>query len=326
MLKHIEVRGSEYDCGYQIGRQMKAAVHRRLDRLVPDRIFKKCESDLKKVHATCERKYPRFIAQLRGMADGANVDYWRILLLNAAELRTGKVSCTDIAEVIRGQALLTHNEDTGSTEGDHRQDCALVTNHLKGYSYTSFTYAGELSGNAYSWNSYGLFFSVNYLDPIRPKPLLNRTPRDFSARALIEAKNLGDAIRILRSSPDASGYHYYIGFKNRIVSVEQFQSKISVKEVKGVDAHANHYIHPKFAKGAPISKNSKFRQKRAEELLKQKTAPLKILTDRKDAPYAICRLAQDDGLTLSTVQFSPAKKRVVVFTPKTLKKEYSFRL
>ena len=302
---------------------MKAATHRRIERFVSSKIFAQCEKKLQTVERACKKKYPRILEQLRGIADGANVDYRHLLLLNAAELREGVGGCTDIAEVRKDHISLSHNEDTGEGQ-DTRDNCALVTFHMPHITFTSFVYAGEPGGDAYNWNSHGFFFGVNYLVPFKGKVALNRTPRDFTARALIEAKSISDALRILRSSPDASGYHYFMGQGKRLVSVEQWRGTINVKEVKGVEVHANHYLRVK--KNAPTEKSTSFRQKRAEQLVRQGVNGLNILTDRANAPYTICRLSKDNGLTLSTVQFLPLQKKVRIYTPGTLKQEYSFKL
>lgn len=327
MLKHIHVRGDEYECGVQLGAQLHTAVRRRLDRSISSAQMRKFQNKLQKIHETCLWNYPQFVAELRGIARGAQVDYWHILLLNAIELRSGKTGCTSVALVDDNRVLLSHNEDVGDGDPDQLVDCALVTYRLPDNVFTAFTYAGDLPGIAYAWNKHGLFFSVNYLEPRQSQPLAERVPRNFSARALINAKNIKNAVQILNASPDASGFHYYVGQGNKIISVEQSLSRVSVKNIRGTDAHVNHYTHSVFTKDAPDpGKSSRTRQRRLEKLLRQDIAPLTILSDRANKPYTICRLSRDKGRTLSTVQFISHKNKVVLYKPHTLLQESTFRL
>jgi hypothetical protein len=324
MLRHIEVRGDSYERGLQIGRELQDAIRRRLDRDISNALLERCRQDMDFTHDACERKYPEFVNELRGVATGADVDFWKIFLLNCEELREAEGGCTDVAEVSLKHISLAHNEDTGGV--DQPEDCALVTHYLKGLNFTAFTYAGELPGDAYSWNSHGFYFGVNYLKPLNPKPDPKRVPRDFTGRALVEAVDVEDGIQVLQNSPDASGYHYYMGSGDRIVSAEQYLDSVSLKEIAGIDVHANHYIHPKFANGAPKSLSSKFRQERAEELVKTGREAFEILVDRANAEFPVCQIPGDDGQTLSTAHFLPTENKVIIYTPSTLEKDFSFTL
>lgn len=326
MIKHFEVSGNYYECGFQIGQALKKVIQKRLDRLVTKEIFSIWEKDLPKVEEVCQSRFPNLISEIQGVADGAEVDFKRVLLLNCEELRYSEKGCTTIAEVSSKEISLTHNEDTGAEIGDHIEDCILITYNLPNLTFTSFLYAGELPGSAYNWNNLGLYFSVNYLDPLDPIPYPDRIPRDFTARALIEARDLEEALKILGTTSDASGYHYYIGKGDEIISVEQNLDKLSVLNVTGVIAHSNHYTHPQFANNMDIDQSSKFRLKRANEMIDDHKEALKILSDRTNAPYTICRLPEDDGLTLSTVKFLPRENKVIIYTPLSIEKEYELKL
>ncbi|KKQ34014.1 MAG: hypothetical protein US50_C0065G0005 [Candidatus Nomurabacteria bacterium GW2011_GWB1_37_5] len=323
MLKHIIVKGNYYSCGRQLGKIMKKSVHHRLNSAFSDSFFRKCRDDLKNIHETCDKYYPQYIKQLKGIATGAGVDYWRILLLNSPELRESRSGCTSIAKSIKGKVELFHNEDGWG--GERIKDCALVTYKYKHMTIHAFIYAGFLPGYAYSWNSKGTYFSVNYLIPINLKPL-SHVPRHFSACALTEARNIKDASRILRVSPDASGFHYYFGFQNEMLSIEQFHDKLSVKKIKGIDLHTNHYLHEFFGKKIPTDKNSIIRNKRGRDLIKKHTESLSILSDRNNPPNAICGKFGEKLHTLSTVHFSPLENKVTIYSPHTNKKIYELKL
>lgn len=325
MLKRFEVSGTEYECGHQVGTAMRRAIRACLKELITDRVFSRHTKALRAVHAAILKKHPNLIEQLRGMADGAGVDYWRLLLLNAPEIRKMKHGCTDIMEVTSERTAITHNEDTGGA-ASYIRDCALVTFKLKGLTFTSFVYPGELPGNSYNWNSHGIFFSVNYLRPLNNQFSASRIPRYFTACALNEAKDIDDALRILRASHCASGFHYNLGQGTRLLSVEQWEDELSVQKINGQYVHTNHYIHPLFVKRAPAAQESIMRLKQARELLTKDASSLRALADRTNKTYPVCGTGARTGVTLSTVQFLPLEGRVTIYTPHTLKKEFSFKL
>ncbi len=323
MLKIIEARGNYYDCGYQFGEQAKKHIEYRLKREVKDALFKKYQKALEEVHQTCKKYYPQFIREMEGMADGAKVDYWRLLLLNTPEIESRKGGCTTIAAKRDDGIFLVHNEDGG---GDERsQDCFLVHYVLPEVSFYAFVYAGEIPSGSYSWNSYGVYFSVNYLEPIRPD-ITDRVSRCFVARRLIEAKSIEDGISKLKSGHEASGYHYYLGKGTDLFSIEQFHDSVSIKEVRGIDVHTNHYLHPMFSAQAPTYKNSLIRYKQTLKLLEEKKDPMDILADRKHAPNSICTKLLENGHTISTIRFLPTENKVELYEPLSMKKVQTFSL
>lgn len=117
---------------------------------------------------------------------------------------------------------------------------------FKDFNYWSYSFLNELSGNTFSWNSAGLFFSMNYLYPIALE--LQNISQYFIARGLIEKKDIGEAIEFLNKADCASGFHFFIGncVTEEIVSVEKTPYDLSVKRVESLFGHTNHYIHPRF--------------------------------------------------------------------------------
>ncbi len=140
--------------------------------------------------------------------------------------------------------MLFHNEDGVKIE--QKKFMRVVKYVKKDITFNAFIYAGGLPGWAYSWNSKGLFISVNYLRPVKIN--LKNFPRSFICRALIESISINDAIKTIRKMDNASSVHWFIGKKNKIVSVEQLQNELSIINIEGIYPHTNHYLHPKFKK------------------------------------------------------------------------------
>ncbi len=252
----------------------------------------------------------------------AEVDSGR--LIEDLSRQLAEVTNAAIATNKAGSVKLFHNEDGPSCE--RSEDCFLLHFEIEdGASFYAYTYAGELPGGSYNWNNHHLYFSVNFV-ATRNKDVRGRVSRVFVARLLLEASTIEEAVEILRSSPDASGYHYCIGQGDRIVSVENCRSEVSVKEIIGLDVHSNHYIHPIFAKEAPCSEHSKVRLDRARKLLEQGSDPINILADRGSAPFSICTRPQEVSSTLSTVVFAPDEGIVTIYEPETLGKLFEFKI
>ncbi|MBI2474158.1 MAG: hypothetical protein HYV68_00485 [Candidatus Taylorbacteria bacterium] len=324
MLQIIEARGSSYDCGLAFGKAVARNIRYRLKTHFNNERFNRHLKELHEIYLCAEKYCPKLTSELHGMAEGAKIDFWHMLFLNSPEITHVESGCTSIAEKHGKTVRLFHNED--GIPKERTEDCFLV--HYKrtdGPSFFAFTSAGELPGGSFSWNEHRLFFSVNFLKPFKIR-LKKRVPRTFIARNLVEARTIDEAVELLKNGHDASGYHYYLGQKDRIVSVENFRSEVSVKNVKGVDLHTNHYTHPAFAEKAHIGKHSRIRTEQASNMLKAGAEPLTILANREYAPFSICTKRNENRHTISTVEFSPKEKKVTLFEPQTLRKEKEFEL
>lgn len=321
MLRVIEAAGDYFKCGQIFGSLCADSIVFRIDRELPTDALETYREELRNVDDLCRELYPEYIRELEGVAEGSGADYWHLLLLNTPELMERHQGCTTVAVSNNREQYLVHNEDGNANE--RTEDCVLLHYILPDRSFYAFTYAGELAGGSYSWNNSGLYFSVNYLKPINID-FDGRVSRNFVARKIIEAESIETAVSVLEHGQDVSGYHYYMGHAGRLVSIENFQNEVSLKEVTDTDVHANHYLHEKFASRAQGKGNSLTRQERAEELRNAGTEPLQILADRDNLPNAICTEFGEGLHTISTIGFYPQKGVVRLYEPGTLAlgKEY----
>jgi hypothetical protein len=315
-LDIVEARGDHYSCGRDYGAATKPNIVWRLERFVDSEEFNRSSEKLHAAQETCKQHFPQYLRELQGVADGAEVDFWKLFYFNLPELSDTDTGCTSIARRQGNKTLLVHNEDSVGEERSH--DGFLVHYTMPTVSFYAFVYAGELPGACYGWNSHGVFFTCNYLYLGFSPGLQERVSRTFVARQLMEATDINDAVTKLKSGQNASGYHNFIGKKGRLASVEQFQDEVSIRDVAGTDIHSNHYLHPQFAAKMESYKHSRMRYDRASRLLREGQDPLRVLADRTDAPYAICTLQNEELHTLSTVRFLPSQHRVEMYEPQTL--------
>lgn len=323
MLRIIEAKGDYYECGRIFGSLCAESIAYRLEQELPGDTIEEYREELLSIDKLCRKLYPECIRELEGIAEESGADYWALLLLNTPELMARHQGCTTIAVSNGKEQYLVHNEDGNATE--RSEDCMLLHYVLPDRSFYAFTYAGELAGGSYSWNNNGLYFSVNYLKPI-DIDFTGRVSRNFVARKVIEATSIEEAVHILEHGQDVSGYHYYMGQEDRLVSIENYQNEVSLKEVQGIDVHANHYLHEKFIDRASSKPNSLTRQKRAEELVLAGAQPIQVLADRENLPNAICTEFGEGLHTISTIGFYPQEHLVRLYKPETLEPEAVFQL
>jgi len=323
MLRVIEARGDYFACGKIFGASCAESIAFRIARELAEHPSEKYQLELKKVDTLCRKLYPEYVSELEGIAEGSGASYWDLLLLNTPELMERAQGCTTVAVSNAREQYLVHNEDANADE--RSEDCVLLHYVLPDRSFYAFTYTGELAGGSYSWNSCGLYFSVNYVKPIDIN-FDGRVSRNFVARKLIEVENIEAAVAILEHGQDVSGYHYYMGQGDRLVSIENFRNEVSLLEVEGTDVHANHYLHNKFLERVTGKPNSIMRQQRAEELRDQGVAPLNILTDRANLPDAICTNFGEGLHTISTIGFYPQEQKIRLYEPGTLLVEAEYKI
>jgi len=168
-------------------------------------------------------------AELAAFADGANVQFDDLMLLNLRGdlgLADGGIGCSDLGWR-RERSVIAHNED-GALEDVGR--CALLTMTGTGRPpVTAFWYPGFLPANAFALTGDGLIWTVDHL-PVASPGL--GAGRHFVGRGLQRtARTVDDAVGYLRSQPSAGGFAYTIGDRaGRVVSVEAAAGRHAVME------------------------------------------------------------------------------------------------
>ena len=337
-IEQLEVSGSHREVGRNIGHQFAAAIHRFFDnylflqeRLLPflknstgQRLF---QSYLE-LHQT---RFPQYIAELEGMADGSGRAFEEIFAVNlrgefagliAAKQQTtnptdaGLQGCTDCLVLTPEAALIGHNED-GSPAG-YGNMFVVHADIDDRPNFSALCYPGFLPGNALGFNEFGILHSINN---VAPRPVNVGLARHFIARSLLEARSLEDALRRVVIPDRAAGFNYNIGShaERRIISVEVSPDRHHVHEVRGYYTHTNHYFELNDQK-QHITLSSRKRLERSMTLCRS-TFPtnsghvLALLGDQADRDYPIYRDATfpDDNATLCSGLFDLDNRQLRIY-------------
>jgi isopenicillin-N N-acyltransferase-like protein len=315
-LPIVYVEGSHYDMGRQIGARREQVISHMLG--VYRRYF---EEEAEKIgiaswdeailHARkylpfAEESVPQYVEELRGIADGAHMDFNDLLVLNCVEaitqdaLHTGCTSLAAAPEVTAdGSLLVGHNEDWLPDDQD-----AVYLVHAKPHgepAYLAMTYGGLLPNVGF--NAHGI---AQCCDSVYPDDVRVGVPRIFVSRAVLAACTLADAIRAALNRRRAAGYnHLIVHVSGEIYNVEV--SALDFDVIYGVDgtlAHTNNYLSRRMQaieKDSHELISSRVRYNRATRLMRSQRGKLSlksfqaILSDHVNYPQSICgHLSESD--------------------------------
>lgn len=232
------------------------------------------------------RHAPGALAELEGMARGADVPFDTLFRLNCMESRppgsrflwsrpeppvdavaafdpdaadTGLPpdpsespapgGCTSLASRREGGCVVGHTEDSSpeNLDGIYLLD-ATVSEPGRGVTsrFHALNYAMSLPGCAAATNAHGLMILIDAL----PDPDRQvGVPRSCVSRLLLDQPSIEAAIDLLRSLPRGGGWNYLMVQGPRIVNVETTATLVEVEEAThaGAYAHTNHYRTPSIA-------------------------------------------------------------------------------
>ncbi len=251
LVEQFEAAGSHFEVGFAIGTRFAAQIQRLFktyaffrQKLLPYHRTPKGQARYRQFLKINQTRYPQYIAELEGLAQGAGRSFEELFLLNLrGEYRDyfyplDTAGCSDCCLVTNKTALIGHNEDG---DPEFRENMYMVHVRVDGKpAFTALSYPGFLCGNALGFNSNGICFSVNNVRPLNNKSGLGR---HFVARSLLEATSLDDAVARVTVPGQSSGFNYQIGSfaGRRVVNVEAAPDKFFVDEIRGNFFHANHY-------------------------------------------------------------------------------------
>ena len=314
-LGYIEISGEPYEMGVQLGQFGARAVNEYLTttKAWATIISHRSDPRVKRMASRVEEKFPRYHAELAGLADGLQLPFEDVFAWNCRGdiWALAPDGCTTV-QVPRehnsgGSHLIAHNED-----GDpgFRGHCALLrATPTGGSAFTAFVYPGSLPGHTFSATDDGLLQTVNN---IRALDVGDGLPRMVLTRAVLDCKNLDDAINMLRTSERAGAFHLTLAKAGdpRLLSVEFTAETCSVVEIETPSIHANHLIHDDTKNiRQMVTDSSASRQHRGGELVNGNRTgnyPLSILHDEDGGELPIYRKDPNDPdheNTLATAVF-----------------------
>lgn len=304
----IHVKGSHREMGRQIGEACRDLVQHSIENAKI--LIKSGNEDLqldwegaqiqaRKYMPYAQERYPQYVEELIGMAEGANVSYFELTVVNAIEGVTSDslhlTKCTSLAVnqqyTADGHVLVAHNEDWLP---DDEPDVYVV--HAKPNDEPEFiamTYGGLLPNIGF--NSAGI---AQCCDSVYPSDSRIGIPRVIVSRAVLGARTIGQAIRHTLVPLRAAGYNHLIAHE----SGELYNVEVSARHFdllygeEGFLAHTNNYLSPKMQsiESEPDELvHTRVRYFRALHLLKaNKKQTIKsmesILQDHVNYPDSIC--------------------------------------
>jgi isopenicillin-N N-acyltransferase-like protein len=332
---HLEVKGSYRDIGYQIGQVFKKNIievinsrnewHSRLVNILNSSEGRKLSDKLLELS---QKHFPNIIEEIKGMADGAGIHFDHIWAINIkSELgafQKEPPGCSSIFVNDDKNMWLFHNED-GHTAYKEIMFTIKVT-PPSGVAFISMVYPGTITGNGPSLNIRGIVQTTNYIGSTKGEIGL---PRYVIGRAILEAKDLEEAIQIATFEPRAYPYHHNLASFNEksYASVETIPGTSEVKYPDGIYFHTNHLLFEEtkdyqfqdqeYKNSSSLSRytviNEKINQLEPNNI--QPESSLSILSSHERKPYSPCRHPQEDisGQTLGTAFFNINEGRFYLY-------------
>lgn len=319
----VHVAGSHYEMGRQIGVDRRDVVGQMIATyrhyfLEEGPRIEIADWDEAILHARkylpfAEESMPQYVEELRGIADGAQVGFNDLLVLNCAEAITDDAlhaKCTSLAvapEVTAdGSLLVGHNEDWLPDDIDN-----VYLVHAKPDDEPAFlaiNYGGLLPNIGF--NECGI---AQCCDSVYPNDARIGVPRIFVSRAVLAARTPSDAIRAALNRRRAAGYNHLIVH----VSGEMYNVEVSAEDfdvIYGIDgmlAHTNNYLSRRMRAIEKDSEEliaSRVRHNRATRLMRSHRRQMSmksfkaILSDHVNYPKSICNHIDENDPPLNRQQ------------------------
>ena len=293
MIKTLELSGTHYEIGYQVGTLFKDYLSKRVKDFEPMMKLDDVKQTVSSMKEQFEKEYPQGYEEVLGRKDGAGIDSDAFFLMFFPEIYKKHTGCTTI--MVRdkdGQILFSHNEDD---EGFNEDNVALIRYHYGDYWITGYTHAEKLIGCFFGYNSYGLAFSSNNISSFTTR--YDYVSRYLLERKILEAKSLPEAIRIANGLRVATPFSINVVDieRNEAANIEKDHEEIYVTYLEDRYNRSNHFL--KKQGEVKISGNTVFRYEKAKELLqdvKKETVVLddliNILSYREDDRYQSIRI------------------------------------
>jgi isopenicillin-N N-acyltransferase like protein len=299
-LPVIAVEGSPRDCGAAYGRAaadlIAANVAAYLDRFaaragLAPAIVRRAGALFRD---TTISHHPRIAAMLDAVAAGSGLPVEEIYALNGrTELLYGTPDeCTSLG-VLGEHTRLGQNWDWYPDQRPYT--VLLATRDENGFAVASLAEAGMLAKTGL--NSAGLGVCVNLLGCDRDgRP--GGVPYHVLLRAVLEADELGNAMRAVCQSPRGASINLIVGQAydgpggGEIIDLELVPGDVGrLHPVDGRIAHANHIetALPVRDRLTDLGGSSFFRSARARRLLERGMSMEEIFADHAGFPHAICR-------------------------------------
>jgi isopenicillin-N N-acyltransferase like protein len=310
----IRVAGTHREIGRQIGECCSLQVRRSVENA--HLLLANAYEDLqltwdgaqiqaRKYLPFAQERYPQYVEEMIGIAEGAGVPFDDVSVVNAMEAVTMDAlhlsKCTTLAVNERrtadGHVLIAHNEDwLPEDEADVYVIHATPDDEPP---FIAMNYGGLLPNVGF--NAEGI---AQCCDTVYPTDIRIGIPRVVVSRAVLAARTLGDAIRSAVSPHRAAGYNHVIVHE----SGELYNVEVSAKRFAILYGHDGYVVHTNFYQDPQLQIieyepdeliNTRVRYFRAMRMLhdtEQHTVKTlqAIQRDHINFPNSICNHAEHD--------------------------------
>jgi isopenicillin-N N-acyltransferase-like protein len=310
----IRVHGTHREMGRQIGSQTANQVKHSLENAKTlmasayeslQLTWHGAEIQASKYLPFAQERYPNVVEELRGIAEGAEVPFDDLVVLNAMEAVTTDAlhltKCTSVGineqRTANGHILLGHNEDW--VPEDEPDVFIIHATPVEEPQFLAMTYGGLLPNIGF--NAAGI---AQCCDSVYPSDYRIGIPRVVLSRAILSAKTPADAIRHMLAPLRAAGYNHLLAHESgEMYNVEVSARRFAVLYAEnGMIAHTNHYLDRAMQEVEEESDElicTRVRYFRACRLLEQTNKHTiqtiqSLLRDHVNYPDSICNHAVND--------------------------------
>jgi isopenicillin-N N-acyltransferase like protein len=238
--------------------------------------------------AAAERTLPQYVAQIRGLAEGAEAAFDELFAVSAYEEldeASDPDRCSTFTAAVAGVTMLAHTEMW--CVGDLGNIALVVEQPEDGPWVVSPTVVCSLP--AVGMNGLG---AAQGIDSLTARTDRVGVPRVLVSRHSLDSRDRGDAIARAGLEGRAGGYSHVLAFRGGDrVAIETTADRLAVVDRPG---HANHYLDPELVEvGDEPSAGSRSRQERLDALLAERPPEtpedaIELLRDHSGEPQAIC--------------------------------------
>lgn len=253
-LPLFSVSGSHREMGRQVGEAARSQITNSIEnaRKLLDDAYDTLQLDwvgaliqARKYLPFAEERYPQYVDEIRGMAEGANVSFDDLTVVNAMEAVTMDAlhltKCTSMAvnqeRTSNGTVLVAHNEDWIPEDEPDVYIIEARPDHEP--PFLAMTYGGLLPNIGF--NAIGI---AQCCDSVYPTDSRIGIPRVIVSRAVLAATTPREAIRRTLIPQRAAGYNHLIVHESgEIYSVEVSARQFAILYAcDGTMVHTNHFV------------------------------------------------------------------------------------
>ncbi|MDO8452036.1 MAG: C45 family peptidase [bacterium] len=306
----VKASGSHYEVGVAIGQSLAKPIADllRMNAFIFEESYENYLEEITPFLGQARTYFPKYIEELRGIANGAGVSFEELFLANNREVADYNPNllsgnhCTIIGIPVEHGYLVGHNEDWSQSARAflYVLDAVIDGNHIFGLNY-----AHEIMGSSVGINGWGLVQAINELSHQGSQL---GVPKNFIARAILDCRTLEEAERIMETIPRAAGFNHVLVAGQRLWNIESSATDYVIEKIAHSRyVHTNHYVTRLrgIDPGNTESKNRYDKVSRGLPEIASVDDLIHMLSDRSEP--VVCRPE-----TIGSVIFDTAKKDAYV--------------